>query len=60
MTILQKILSYIGLSLVLLPSFFVFSGHLSTDLYKDLMLGGTLLWLINAPFWINKKKNAQV
>lgn len=54
----QISLSYIGLSLVLFPPFLVFQDIISLDLYKDLILGGTLIWLFNAPFWINKTKNA--
>ena len=51
---LLKILSYTGLCLTIIPSFLVFQELISLDLYKDLMLGGSLLWLIIAPFWINK------
>jgi hypothetical protein len=51
---LLKILSFIGLCLTIIPSVLVFKDIISLDLYKDLMLGGSLIWLINAPFWINK------
>ena len=53
---LQKILSYIGLILVVVPPFLVFNKIINLDLYKDLLLAGTLIWLFNAPFWINEKK----
>ena len=54
----QKTISYIGLALVLVPPFLVFKDWISLDLYKDLLLGGTLIWLFNAPFWINKSKKS--
>ncbi len=53
---LQKILSYIGLTLVAVPPFLVFKEIINLELYKDLLLAGTLIWLFNAPFWINEKK----
>jgi len=53
---LQKILSYIGLALVVIPPFLVFKDIINLELYKDLLLAGTLIWLFNAPFWINEKK----
>ncbi len=49
-----KITSYIGLLLTLVPAFFVFYDTLSFDDYKSLMLSGSVLWIVTAPFWIFK------
>ena len=54
--ILLIVLSYLGLSFTIVPSFLVFYGMVELDLYKQLMLIGTFLWLLTAPFWINKKE----
>ena len=50
-----KILSAIGLILTLAPSFMVFSGVITLDMDKWLMLLGTIMWFVTAPFWMNKK-----
>ncbi|WP_422860763.1 hypothetical protein ACOKFD_07995 [Flagellimonas sp. S174] len=50
-----KSISYVGLILTLVPSFLVFLQVLELELYKNLMLLGTLIWCTTAPFWINKK-----
>lgn len=51
---LLKILSYIGLGLTLIPSVLVFSGNISIDVSKTLMLLGTVIWFLSAPSWMNK------
>lgn len=48
------ILSFIGLVLTLLPSMLVFSGTMTLDMCKWLMLLGTILWFVTAPTWMNK------
>ena len=55
MKTILKIISAIGLGLTLGPSFLVFSGSITFDLHKWLMLLGTILWFSTAPFWMNKK-----
>jgi hypothetical protein len=50
-----KILSATGLILTLAPSFMVFSGVITLDMDKWLMLLGTIMWFVTAPFWMNKK-----
>jgi hypothetical protein len=55
MKTILKIISFIGLILTLVPSFIVFSGAMTLDMHKWLMLLGTLLWFVTAPFWMNKK-----
>jgi hypothetical protein len=51
--ILQAI-SFAGLGLSLFPSFLVFSGHLSKEMYFHLMTAGMLMWFCTAVFWIRK------
>ena len=51
-----KIISFIGLALTVVPSFLVFSGAIELNFHKTLMLIGTLLWFVTAPFWMNKQK----
>ena len=46
-------LSYIGLGLTLLPSFFVFLGTISIESHKLWMLIGTLLWFVPASQWMS-------
>ena len=55
MKAILKILSFIGLFMTVAPSFMVFSGSITLDMHKWLMLLGTLLWFVTAPFWMNKK-----
>ena len=50
-----KVLSYIGLALTVVPSFYVFVGNIGWQTHADLMLGGTLLWFATAPFWMKKQ-----
>ncbi|MBO8130033.1 MAG: hypothetical protein H0Z29_00785 [Candidatus Marinimicrobia bacterium] len=51
-----KILSFAGLILTVIPSFFVFAGIISLEVNKNLMIIGTILWFATSPFWINKEK----
>jgi len=55
MRIVTIILSYIGLGLTVLPAFFVFAGKITWETHAQLMMAGTLLWFITAPFWIKKR-----
>ena len=59
MKLLLMILSYIGLGLTLIPSILVFHGDISGDQNKYLMMVGTILWFVTAPFWMNKKKEVK-
>jgi hypothetical protein len=54
-----KLVSWLGLALTLLPSFFVFSGALSLDVFKVVVLAGSVLWLSTAPFWINRDRSEE-
>ncbi len=49
--ILQAI-SFTGLGLSLVPSFLVFGGLLSKEMYFHCMTVGMLLWFGTAVFWI--------
>jgi hypothetical protein len=49
------ILSVIGLLLTVVPSLLVFSGIIDLASHKKLMMAGTVLWFVTAPFWMNKK-----
>lgn len=54
MTLILKILSFIGLGLTLIPSFLVFQGMMAPSFSKTLMLVGTIMWFVTAPPWLNK------
>lgn len=56
---LLKIISYIGLALTLVPSFFVFTNTITLANNKVLMIVGTLLWFLTVPFWMNKKEQQE-
>lgn len=50
MTLILKIVSWLGLVLTLLPSILFFFDALSLDALKTAMIVGMLLWLVSAPF----------
>lgn len=52
---LLKATSLIGLIATILPSILVFNGDITLENNKIIMMVGTLLWFISAPFWMNKK-----
>jgi NADH:ubiquinone oxidoreductase subunit 6 (subunit J) len=54
-----KLVSWLGLTLTLLPSFFVFSGALSLDAFKVVVLVGSVLWLGTAPLWVNRDRSEE-
>ena len=49
------ILGFIGLGLTLIPSILVFTGKITPEWHKQLMLIGTVLWFVTAPGWLGKK-----
>ncbi len=55
MKMLMKVLSYIALGATVIPSVFVFAGSITWQTHADLMLGGTVLWFVTAPFWMKKE-----
>lgn len=50
-----KIGSLIGLVLTILPPILFFLGKVEMEFMKLWMGIGMVLWLVTAPFWINKK-----
>ncbi|MDQ3535951.1 MAG: hypothetical protein M3421_10040 [Bacteroidota bacterium] len=59
MKIILILISLVGLILTILPSLLVFTGRIEFSTHKDLMLLGTFLWFISAPFWLNKSKSSE-
>ena len=50
------IVSYLGLALTILPSFFLVTGVVPSTTCKSLMLIGTLFWFGTSVFWVGKKE----
>ncbi len=50
-----KFISFVGLILTVAPSFFVLFGKVEFEMHKELMLTGTVFWMLTAPFWMNEK-----
>lgn len=48
------VISFAGLALSIIPSFLVFGGLLSKEMYFHLMNAGMLMWFGTAVFWIRK------
>ena len=48
-------ISFLGLTLTLFPSIFVFIGAIEIDINKNFMFLGTLLWFLSAPFIMKKR-----
>lgn len=55
MTVLLKILSFVGLLLTAGPAFLVFQDVIPWETHATLMLVGTLLWFATAPFWVKEE-----
>ncbi|MBN2415530.1 hypothetical protein JXO52_06795 [bacterium] len=47
-----QIISAAGLAMVIVPAFLVFAGRIPWRTHADLMLAGTVLWFVTAPFWM--------
>jgi hypothetical protein len=56
MSVILKILSYLGLGLTIGPSVLLLVGSSLLDNYDYKLLAtvGMILWFATAPFWINK------
>ncbi|GMQ30235.1 hypothetical protein [Algoriphagus confluentis] len=50
-----KFISLLGLIFTIYPPVLYFIGDASLDRMKFSMGIGMLLWMVTAPFWINKK-----
>jgi hypothetical protein len=51
-----KIISFAGLLLTILPAFLHFYGVIEFEQHKPITFMGTTLYLLSAPFWMNKTK----
>jgi hypothetical protein len=60
MMLLIKIISITGLALNIIPALLTFNDIISFDHYITLMLAGTLMWFLTAPFWINRNQRKGV
>ncbi len=47
-----KAVSFIGLALTIVPAFLVYYNTIAWDSHALLMLIGTALWFLTAPFWM--------
>lgn len=52
MRLLLKLASLLGLALTVVPAFLVFGGSMTWPTHAVLMLVGTALWFVTAPFWM--------
>lgn len=52
-----KLASLIGLALTVVPAFLVFAGTLTWETHATLMILGTLLWFVTAPFWMRGQES---
>lgn len=52
------IVSYLGLALTILPSFFLVAGVIPSEICKSLMILGTLFWFGTSVFWVGKKETS--
>ena len=59
MKVIMKIVSFVALALTLCPAFLVLTGTIDDAAYKSLMLTGTIVWFVTAPFWIFKDNSTQ-
>jgi hypothetical protein len=49
-----QVISFVGLALSIIPSFLVFGGVVSKEVYFHLMAAGMAMWFCTAVFWIKK------
>jgi len=52
---LFQLLSFLGLTLTIVPAFLVFTGTIAWAAHARLMLLGMILWFISAPLWMERK-----
>jgi len=55
MNTLLKLISFVGLGLVVVPAFLVFAGTLAWGTHATLMLVGTIAWFATSPFWMQEE-----
>ncbi len=56
MTTLLRFVSYIALSLTILPSILYLGGRMTLDATKLFMLIAAVVWFATTPFWMDKEK----
>ncbi len=49
------IISVVGLLLTIVPSVLKFKGLVDMQDHYHMMLAGTILWFVTAPFWMETK-----
>ena len=47
-----KPISWSSLSLIVVPPLLFFTGGISQSAMNQLMMAGTLIWFVSAPFWM--------
>jgi len=52
-----KLISFTGLALTIAPAFFHFAGIIKFEQHLWVTFAGTAMYLLTAPFWMNKKLN---
>ena len=58
MTVVLKLLSFVGLALTVVPAALVFLAGLAWETHAVLMGVGTVLWFATAPFWLRDAEAA--
>ena len=59
MKILLKVTSFLGLSLTVMPAFFVLGGSMTWNTHAVLMIAGTVFWFATAPFWMRSSEEGE-
>jgi len=52
------VISFVGLTLTIVPAFLVFFHRMSLEQNKTIMLVGTIIWFVTAPLWMKQKKES--
>jgi len=52
---LIPVVSIIGLALVIVPPIVYLAGAIDKSSMTSLMLVGTIVWFVTAPFWLGRK-----
>lgn len=59
MSVILQSISIAGLALTIVPAILTFSGIITMETNKLLMLAGMILWFASAPFWMQRKNENQ-
>ncbi len=55
MRTIAKIISYLALIVLIVPSFLLFAEKMEPDTAKIWMFVATVVWFVTAPFWMDRK-----